>query len=83
MISITELGGPTTVARMVGLSVPTVHGWKAVPPRHCPTIERETAGLHSCEALRPDLVWHRVPDPDWPNPAGRPLLDFAGSGSVD
>ena len=77
MISISDLGGPTAVARMTGLAVPTVHGWKSIPPAHCPVIERETKGLHVCENLRPDLTWIRVADPNWPNLAGRPLLDFA------
>lgn len=76
MISIHELGGPTAVARMTGLSVPTVHGWKTIPPHHCPAIERATEGAHPCESLRPDLAWYRIPDETWPHSGGRPLLDF-------
>ena len=79
MISIQDLGGPTAVARMTGLTVPTVHGWKAIPEKHCPTIERATGGRFACEALRSDLVWERVPDAAWPHPGGRPLLDFAAT----
>ena len=77
MISVQNLGGPTAVARMVKLSVPTVHGWKNIPDRHCPAIERETLGKWTCEAMRPDLTWRRIPDPTWPHPQGRPLMDFA------
>lgn len=77
MISIYDLGGPTAVARMTGLSVPTVHGWKAIPFTHCPSIEHATNGIHSCENLRPDLHWVRVPDSAWPHKEGRPLLDLA------
>lgn len=77
MISINDLGGPTAVARMTGLSVPTVHGWKNIPSNHCPTIERATQGAHACENLRPDLHWVRVPDDKWPHAGGRPLLDLA------
>lgn len=76
MISVNDIGGPTVVARMTGLSVPTVHGWKNIPSHHCPTIEMETLGRFSCESLRPDLVWWRVPDVDWPYFGGRPLLDL-------
>lgn len=77
MISIKDLGGPTKVANMTGLSVPTVHGWKTIPSHHCPAIELATAGEFVCEVMRPDLTWQRVPDPEWPHKDGRPLLDFA------
>lgn len=77
MISIQDLGGPTAVAKMTGLKVPTVHGWKAIPMQHCPAIERGTKGEYPVEKLRPDLTWERVPDADWPHVGGRPLLDFA------
>lgn len=79
MISIQELGGPTAVARMTGLSVPTVHGWKSIPMQHCPAIERALDGRFSCDLLRPDLVWRRIADATWPHPEGRPLMDFAAS----
>ncbi len=68
---------------MVKLSVPTVHGWKAIPDRHCPAIERATLGEWTCEVIRPDLAWRRVPDPSWPHPEGRPLMDFAAKDEVD
>lgn len=50
---------------------------RPTPPDRCPAIERETAGRVTVEALRPDVHWHRVPDPDWPHPDGRPCIDVA------
>lgn len=64
---------------MVGLAVPTVHGWKAIPEHHCPTIELATEGRFRCEEMRPDSPWRRIPDKNWPNPKGRPVLDFAAA----
>lgn len=54
-------------------------GRRPTPPDRCPDIERATAGRLTCEHLRPDVRWQRVPDPDWPNPAGRPCIDVARS----
>lgn len=64
------------MSKMTRLSVPTVHGWKTIPIQHCPAIEMATNGQYTCEQLRPDSVWKREVDPSWPNPGGRPLLDF-------
>lgn len=75
---IRQIGGPAAVARMLGIKPPSVVGWRGrVPPDRCPSIERATAGRWPCEQLRPDIRWHRVPDPAWPHPAGRPLIDVA------
>lgn len=52
-------------------------GGRLTPKGRCPAIERATAGQVTCEELRPDVQWQRVPDPDWPNPAGRPCIDVA------
>jgi len=79
MITVQDLGGPTAVARMTGLSVPTVHGWKAIPVHHCPTIERATACVRTCEDMQPGAPWLRVPDKRWPHPKGRPVLDVAAT----
>lgn len=63
---------------MLGIKNPSVVGWKGrIPKERCPDIERSTAGRFLVEALRPDIVWRRVPDPDWPHPAGRPCIDVA------
>lgn len=73
-----ELGGPAAVARLLGLSSPTVIGWKGrVPPKHCPRLERALLGCRSVEEMRPDVRWIRVPDADWPHPLGRPCEDHA------
>lgn len=52
-------------------------GRRPTPPDRCPPIERATAGRVTCEVLRPDVTWQRVPDPDWPHPAGRPCIDVS------
>jgi hypothetical protein len=55
-----------------------LHGHRPTPPERCPPIERATEGRITCEELRPDVRWQRVPDPAWPHPQGRPCLDVAG-----
>lgn len=73
---IATLGGPATVARKLGIKSPSVTGWNGrVPAKRCPDMER-AFGV-PCEEIRPDVRWVRVPDPDWPNPAGRPCIDVA------
>jgi DNA-binding transcriptional regulator YdaS (Cro superfamily) len=75
---ITSLGGPSKVARMLGIKPPSVTGWRnRVPPDRCPAIEKATGGAVTCEQLRPDVRWVRVPDPAWPHPDGRPCIDVA------
>lgn len=51
------------------------NGVRPIPDDRCPAIEFATAGAVTCEELRPDLVWVRVPDTAWPHPGGRPLVD--------
>ena len=53
-------------------------GMRPIPPERCPAIERATNGAVAVEVMRPDMRWQRVPDPDWPHPAGRPCIDVAG-----
>ena len=76
---IDQLGGPTAVARMVGCRVPSVIEWRkrGIPADRCPAIERATSGAVTAEVLRPDVAWSRIPDPSWPHPAGRPVIDVA------
>jgi len=50
---------------------------RPTPPDRCPAIERATEGRVTCEELRPDVHWQRVPDPAWPHPGGRPCIDVA------
>lgn len=77
--AIKAAGGTSALATVVGLGQSAISNWRArgtaPDPSYCPAIERAT-GV-SVEELRPDVCWHRVPDPDWPNPAGRPLIDVA------
>lgn len=75
---IASLGGPSAVARMLGIKAPSVIGWGGrIPADRCPALERATGGRASCEELRPDVRWARVPDADWPHPTGRPCIDVA------
>jgi DNA-binding transcriptional regulator YdaS (Cro superfamily) len=82
MSMIDQLGGPTAVARMVGCRVPSVIEWRkrGIPADRCPAIERATSGAVTVEVLRPDAAWSRIPDPSWPHPAGRPVIDVARPG---
>jgi DNA-binding transcriptional regulator YdaS (Cro superfamily) len=75
---IKELGGPSAVARMTGVTVPSVIGWKGrIPQERCPDIEFGTGGKWTVEQLRPDVRWARVPDRKWPHQKGRPTIDVA------
>ena len=52
------VGGLTTLARMLGVSPPTVHEWKTlkrpVPASRCIAIVRATNGRVTLQQLRPD-----------------------------
>ena len=81
---ISALGGPAAVARMVGIKAPSVIGWNGrIPPDRCSEIERRTEGKFTCEAMRPDVRWIRVPDAAWPHPEGRPCIDVAAPELAD
>jgi len=73
--------GPAALASILSLTSPAVYQWMAgtrqVPADRCPAIERATDGRVTVEQLRPDVVWCRVSDPDWPHPDGRPTIDVA------
>ncbi len=80
---IASLGGPTAVARMLGIRPPSVLGWRGKPPpERCPDLERASSAKVTCEEMRPDVRWLRVPDPSWPHPAGRPCIDVAAPGEA-
>ncbi len=75
---IKELGGPSELARIAGVKPPSVTEWRTrgIPPERCPAIERAKHGRVTCEQLRGDVLWVRIPDPEWPwHPAGRPAVD--------
>lgn len=61
-------------------------GRRVTPAERCPAIEMASGGKVVCEQLRPDVAWHRVQDPAWPHPQGRPCIDVArsaGAGSAE
>lgn len=83
--TIDSLGGPAVVARMTGVRTPSVIEWRkrGIPADRCPAIERGSEGRATCEQLRPDVVWSRIPDADWPwHPDGRPLIDVTRQPAV-
>jgi hypothetical protein len=48
-------------------------------PIYCVAIERATAGRCTVEELNATERWIRVPDPEWPHPKGRPVIDPASA----
>jgi DNA-binding transcriptional regulator YdaS (Cro superfamily) len=77
--AIQEVGGPAEVSRLLDVSVQAVCFWRdglrQFPADKCPAMEQGVAGRVTCEQMRPDVRWHRIPDPAWPHPEGRPLID--------
>ena len=71
----------SAIAAQLGVTRAAVSQWFAAGSRppldRCPAIERATGGRVTCEELRGDVQWARVPDPNWPHPGGRPCLDVA------
>lgn len=69
------------IATAIGLNEQYLYqcftGRRALPAEHGPPIERATGAKVTCEELRPDVRWQRVPDSDWPHPGGRPCIDVA------
>ncbi|WP_353233346.1 YdaS family helix-turn-helix protein [Diaphorobacter ruginosibacter] len=72
-------GSQKKLASIVNKAQGHVSHWLAngLPCDYAPAIEKET-GV-SVEELCPQTVWLRVPDPLWPHPGGRPLIDVANS----
>lgn len=52
-------------------------GRASMRPAKAVDLERRSAGRLTVGQLSPDVVWRRVPDPDWPHPDGRPCIDVA------
>jgi DNA-binding transcriptional regulator YdaS (Cro superfamily) len=72
-------GAVAYLARGLGNSSSLVSQWargKKIPVSRRPDIERLTHGQVTCEELGRNVVWYRIPDPDWPHPDGRPVADF-------
>lgn len=73
-------GSPSKLAKAAGgglLRQSVEHALKTgcVPERWAHLIEA-AAGI-PVEELCPIAQWERIPDPAWPHPLGRPLLDLA------
>lgn len=69
-------------SRRLGLNADQVRQWRhrqdgrRPSPANSAEVERVTGGLVTCEELRTDIAWHRVPDKTWPwHPKGRPTFD--------
>jgi DNA-binding transcriptional regulator YdaS (Cro superfamily) len=80
-------GTSAAIARAIGVHAVTLSQWvngvKPVPADRCPAIERETRGGVTCEMLRPDVDWVRIPDAAWPwHTQGRPLIDVTASAAL-
>lgn len=79
--AIEKARGQTALATAIGTTQRQVWKWangRPVAPNMAAAIERAT-GV-SCELLRPDLTWVRLPDPTWTaHPEGRPLIDAAAA----
>jgi DNA-binding transcriptional regulator YdaS (Cro superfamily) len=77
---LTELT-PSALARMAGVRPPSVMEWIGrgrIPTDRCPALERGTEGRYTCEQMRPDISWARIPDAQWTwHPQGRPVIDVA------
>lgn len=79
-IAVAIAGSQTALARVAGALQQEVWHWlngRHVPDHRCPAIERGLGGRITCEELRPDVRWARVPDATWPHPSGRPTIDVA------
>jgi DNA-binding transcriptional regulator YdaS (Cro superfamily) len=79
-----ERGSQTRLATAIDAQPQLVWQWaqrdgrRQVPVERCPSIERATEGAVTCEELRRDVTWARIPDAAWPwHKEGRPLLDVA------
>ena len=69
-------------ARTLGLNPDQVRQWRHAQdgrrpsPENCAAIEAATSGAVTCEELRTDKAWERIPDKAWPwHKKGRPVID--------
>ena len=51
-------------------------GRRPCPPYLAVAIEAQSAGQVPVEQMVKTARWHRIPDPAWPHPGGRPMLDY-------
>ena len=80
-ISSQERGAMSNLARLLRVPAQTVRDWitgrRKIPDAHCAAIEFLSSGALCVEQLKPESPWLRYPDPGWPHPSGRPVLDIA------
>jgi DNA-binding transcriptional regulator YdaS (Cro superfamily) len=80
-------GAQSALCVAIGAHSPDMSRWAAgqrsTPPDRCPAIERATGGRVTCEELRPDVRWQRVPDAAWPHAEGRPCIDVAAPAAAE
>ena len=54
-------GNASRLAKAIEATPVSVHEWatgkKPVPAKHCPSIEKATKGLVTCEELNSDVDW--------------------------
>ncbi len=71
-IAIAQIGGPSKVALLLGVSAQAVCFWRdgkrKLPADHCAKIEAATGGLVTRKHLRPD-DWFDI----WPEMGGLPI----------
>lgn len=75
-----------TFSKIIGIKAPSLINWikkGKIPHQRCPQIEKLSQGKLTCEELSPTVCWVRVPDASWPNPRGRPLVDYFAIHSSD
>lgn len=77
----TIVGSQAAIASLLGVTPGAVNQWitgnRPFPVEHCPKVEEATHGAITCETLRDDVAWVRIPDKTWPHPKGRPLVDHS------
>lgn len=77
----TERGRQSALCKQIGAHAPDMSRWisgdRPIPEGKCVLIELHTGGESPCEENRPDVVWSRIPDPNWPHADGRPVIDVA------
>jgi DNA-binding transcriptional regulator YdaS (Cro superfamily) len=83
---VSERGRQTWLANQIEAQPQLVWQWangvKPVPADRCPGIERASDGAVTCEEMRSDVRWARIPDSTWPHAKGRPTIDVAAPGLV-
>ena len=73
-------GTQSALAGLLDVTQPTISEWlrgeRPIPADRCTEIEQATHGAVTCEELRSDVQWARIPDKSWPwHKKGRPVID--------